>query len=197
MFKTIASFVARITARPASPRGRVIWLVIGTVLFLVVIPAVLLLFARSLTARFRAGRRDAVRLAAGIPAVALGLGTVAWSAATFWSRGEGTPAPPAAPRRLVTGGPFRYCRNPIQLGATLYYFGIGCLAESFGAGLVMLALTSVFGTAWHRLVEEKELRMRFGEEYETYRRNTPYIIPRFCAFHRLFSTTKMEQERKS
>lgn len=196
MFTTIASLVARITSRRASARWRSMQLIAGTVLFLVIVPAVLIPIVRKATARFRTGRRNSFRLAAGIPTAMTGLAVSAWSVAVFWTRGGGTPSPLAAPGRLVTGGPFRFCRNPILFGMSMYYFGIGCLAESLGAGLVMLTSTGLFGCFYHRFIEERELLMRFGGEYECYRRNTPYIIPRFCSVHSL-SSTGGEQERKS
>ena len=190
MFVTIANLVAHVTSRKTSPRLRLTFMIIGAVFFLVVVPTVLILAARYLTGRFQTGRRCIMRFVIGIPSALAGLAALAWSAATFWTRGEGTPAPLAAPQRLVTDGPYRWCRNPIQLGATLYFFGIGCIVESFGAGLIMLALVTLFGTAYHRLIEEKELRMRFGEEYEMYRKNTPYIFPCFRNIYHSFFTVK-------
>src|ERR1700741_4558110 len=40
-----------------------------------------------------------------------------WCVLTFATRGRGTPAPFDPPRVLVVGGPYRYVRNPMYLGA--------------------------------------------------------------------------------
>ncbi|MHB9028319.1 MAG: methyltransferase family protein [Candidatus Latescibacterota bacterium] len=179
MLEEIAHFITRYTSRRSSPRARVVWQIAGAILFLIIVPLVLLLIARFLTRRIRAGRNMAARMIAGIPAILLGPALMAWAMYTFLTRGEGTAVPFAAPQRLVTEGPYRFIRNPIQVGVTLFYFGIGCLAESIVAGLTILAIVAVPGIAYHTLIEEKELRMRFGRRYEAYRRRTPFIVPRF------------------
>ena len=33
------------------------------------------------------------------------------------------------------------------------------------------------GTSYHRSIEEKELALRFGKEYEEYRKRTSFFIP--------------------
>jgi protein-S-isoprenylcysteine O-methyltransferase Ste14 len=101
-----------------------------------------------------------------------------WATVTFWRAGGGTPAPVAAPQRLVVAGPFLYSRNPIMLGAVLYYLGAGSLWLSPTAGLLMALVALALGAAYHHFVEEKELRLRFGAAYDEYRRTTPFLIPR-------------------
>jgi len=36
----------------------------------------------------------------------------------------------------------------------------------------------LFSTTYIKLVEEKELEARFGEEYREYKRKTPFLIPK-------------------
>jgi protein-S-isoprenylcysteine O-methyltransferase Ste14 len=95
----------------------------------------------------------------------------------FYFVGKGTPVPFASPTKLVTSGPFRYTRNPIKLGAILFYFGVGCIYDSFVAGLAMLVTGAMLGTVYHKCVEQKELVIRFGDEYERYRKRTSFLIP--------------------
>jgi protein-S-isoprenylcysteine O-methyltransferase Ste14 len=178
MLEEIAHYITRYTSRKSSPCSRAAWQIAGVILFLIVVPLVLFYIARFLTRHIRAGRNMVARMVAGIPAILLGPALTAWAIYTFFTQGQGTAVPFAAPQRLVTDGPYQYIRNPIQFGITLFYFGVGCLAESIAAGLAMLALVTLPGIAYHNLIEEKELRLRFGRRYETYRRNTPFIIPR-------------------
>jgi protein-S-isoprenylcysteine O-methyltransferase Ste14 len=44
-------------------------------------------------------------------------------------------------------------------------------------GLVMLALGALLGTFYHKVIEEKELALRFGEECEEYRKRTSFLLP--------------------
>jgi protein-S-isoprenylcysteine O-methyltransferase Ste14 len=54
-----------------------------------------------------------------------GLYFLIWATITQWKNGSGTPAPNAPTQSLITAGPYKICRNPIQLGATLYYLSFG------------------------------------------------------------------------
>jgi protein-S-isoprenylcysteine O-methyltransferase Ste14 len=87
--------------------------------------------------------------------------------------------PAAPPRKLILRGPYGLSRNPIQLGAMFYYLGLGCLCSGIPAGLFAFGAALLFGSLYHKLVEEKELLARFGADYESYRRQTPFLVPRF------------------
>lgn len=115
----------------------------------------------------------------GTVIIALGLCIILWVILTMWFRAKGTPVPAAATEKLIVSGPFKYCRNPLQLGFILYLLGVGTALFSLATGIVALFLGFVVGYAYHRYVEEKELYVRFGSEYDEYRRSTPFIIPGF------------------
>ena len=176
----MARRVAGVTSRPRTAGFRVFALLAGAALFLVIVPVLLLWAGVSVTAAagWTAGTGRALRLAAGCGAAGAGLALLVWAMLAFWFRGFGTPAPFAAPQRLVTGGPFRHTRNPIMLGAVIYFFGVGSLAASLPAGAGMAGVALALGSLYHRFIEEKELRLRFGAEYEAYRRRTPFLLPR-------------------
>jgi len=105
---------------------------------------------------------------------------VPWLASSiYWQhrRGDGTPFPFVPTRRLLTDGPYRYCRNPMALGAIFWLAGWAFLANSPTA---MYGGVAVFAAAiftYHKLIEEKELEERFGEHYRNYRATTPFLIP--------------------
>jgi protein-S-isoprenylcysteine O-methyltransferase Ste14 len=77
----------------------------------------------------------------------------------------------------VTSGPFKYTRNPIKLGAILFYFGTGTVCDQLLTGLIMSAIGLLLGAIYHKSVEEKELAIRFGKDYEEYRKRTSFLIP--------------------
>jgi len=175
----IVRFVARHGSKPRSLVTRLWALLGGSALFLVVAPVLLILVARPLAGTIPLEVPRTVEVVVGSVAVLKGLAIMLWAVVTFWRVGKGTPVPVAAPQQLVVSGPFRYCRNPIKLGACTAYFGIGALAVSLTAGIAMFVFALALGTAYHKLIEEPELRLRFGEPYEEYRRTTPFIVPRF------------------
>jgi protein-S-isoprenylcysteine O-methyltransferase Ste14 len=126
----------------------------------------------------------------GVVVMVLGLILLLWTAIAQWVLGQGTPAPVAPTQRLVTGGPYRFCRNPIQLGAMIYYLGFGTYFISLTTGLLACLTAFILGSAYHLLIEEKELALRFGGEYREYKRKTPFLIPKLC----LLATSKSEQK---
>jgi len=150
----------------------------GAVVFLVLIPAGLCAAGRAVAPWIPWTLPPALQIGVGVPAALGGLGLALWSVVTFWRQGKGTPVPVAAPRRLVVTGPFRHCRNLMYLGAMMYYLGLASALGSLVFGLGVLALGLAVGALYARLVEEKELRIRFGEDYERYRQETPLFIPR-------------------
>ena len=93
--------------------------------------------------------------------------------------GRGTPAPIAPTQKLIVDGPYRKRRNPMLLGATIYCLGVGTILESITIGLIMSFLVLTLGTCYGKFIEEKELRIRFGQEYEEYKEKTPFLISKF------------------
>jgi protein-S-isoprenylcysteine O-methyltransferase Ste14 len=95
----------------------------------------------------------------------------------FVTEGRGTPAPVAPTERLVTGGVYRYVRNPMYLAVLAAILGQALL---FGEP-VLLAYAAVVGVAVISFVigyEEPTMRKRYGAEYEAYRRAVPGWLPR-------------------
>jgi protein-S-isoprenylcysteine O-methyltransferase Ste14 len=95
----------------------------------------------------------------------------------FVMEGLGTPAPIAAPERLVVGGVYRYVRNPMYVAVLAAIVGQGLLLGQLGL-LLYAAATWLVVAAFVRWYEEPTLTRRFGEDYETYRRAVPAWWPR-------------------
>ena len=117
-----------------------------------------------------------VRVLGGILLLA-GLIALVRAFVRFVVEGLGTPAPVAAPERLVVGGVYRYVRNPMY---------VAVLAAIVGQALLLgrLGLLLYAGAAWLtvavfvRWYEEPTLTRRFGADYEAYRRAVPAWWPR-------------------
>lgn len=99
--------------------------------------------------------------------LAAGLALSIWASATL-TRNRTTTLPHAAASHLVTGGPFRFTRNPVYLGQTLIIAGFGALQASpwyLAASVVYLMLITRFAI----VPEEAHLSLRFGEQWAAYR----------------------------
>ena len=114
---------------------------------------------------------------------ALGLFLALWTVWVQFRHARGTPVPIMATKKLLTDGPYSLCRNPMLLGTILYYAGVSAYLSSVVA-ILGTVLFSVSMFVFVKLVEEREMSLRFGEEYTSYVQQTPFIIPR------LFSSRK-------
>lgn len=118
----------------------------------------------------------ALRAAGGV-LIAVGAGLVIETTARFALQGRGTPAPFAAPERFVARGSYRVVRNPMYVGVLALIVGQALL---LGREL-LLAWAAVAALLFHLFVvfhEEPELRRRFGEEYEAYKRRVGRWLPK-------------------
>lgn len=113
----------------------------------------------------------------GIALFAVGAALHLWCVREFYLRGKGTLAPWAPPAHLVTGGLYRYSRNPMYVAVLLVLAG-WALAYSSRA---LAVYAGVVGIAFHVrvvLAEEPTLQRTFGEEWRTYRRAVPrWLLP--------------------
>src|ERR687894_2866507 len=94
----------------------------------------------------------------------------------FVVEGLGTPAPIAAPQRLVVGGLYHYVRNPMYVAILAAIVGQALLLGQLGLLLYAAALWLITA-AFVRWYEEPTLTRRFGVDYEAYRRAVPAWWP--------------------
>lgn len=113
----------------------------------------------------------------GFLAIILGASMVVWSVSIQYTVGKGTPYPKVATQKLITTGPYALTRNPMTLGAFLFYLGFGFWFGSVAViGIVLLIFAGLLRYIY--VHETQELTQRFGEEYLEYRRKTPFLLPR-------------------
>jgi protein-S-isoprenylcysteine O-methyltransferase Ste14 len=180
--KPLADFLVRLSKRKHTTGYKLLSLLGGVVFFLAVLPAIFIGIGLVIEPLVPVRWNQAVCLTVSVITIPIGLMVLAWTAVTQWTMGMGTPAPNAPTQKLVVVGPYRYCRNPIELGAILYYLGIGTSFVSLTTGIVCCLLGFMVGSLYHKLVEEKELELRFGEAYLAYKKRTPFLIPRIRLF---------------
>jgi protein-S-isoprenylcysteine O-methyltransferase Ste14 len=118
-----------------------------------------------------------VNLVLGICCIAIGGFYAFWSVASQFIYADGTPLPMMPTQKLLVMGPFRQCRNPMTFGTVLVYLGIGIIVGSPSSIFIALMFGGLL-LAYIKLIEEKELAERFGQEYLEYKAVTPLLIPR-------------------
>jgi protein-S-isoprenylcysteine O-methyltransferase Ste14 len=70
---------------------------------------------------------------------------------------------------LITGGPYRFSRNPLYLGGNGLIFGGAALLAGSPSGLVLTALNLVLVDRIMIRREERQLANEFGAEWTQYR----------------------------
>lgn len=95
-----------------------------------------------------------------------------------WRTLAGLPeiAPGTYPQLLVTSGPYARVRHPRYLQVLLALAGWSLIANHPASYLACLLW--IPGMWLVAVIEEKELRERFGADFEDYRRRVPRFIPR-------------------
>ncbi len=101
----------------------------------------------------------------------LGLFLAGWSHRTMVR--AGTNVPPNKPTlAIVTNGPFRFTRNPLYLGGTVAYIGLGLGLNLAWAPILLVPM--LFLLNWGIISrEERYLEKKFGETYRVYKARVP------------------------
>lgn len=84
--------------------------------------------------------------------------------------------------RLIIDGPYSVTRNPLYFFSILGAMGV---TAQFGSVVITLAggLCAWAVFLWTVIREEATLRMRFGDEYETYLKRVPRFSPKFSLWY--------------
>ena len=151
---------------------------LSTIFIFVFIPALPLLFFENIgnTLNLPEILISPLNIYLGLPIATTGLALFFWTVTLFLKIGQGTQMPFIPTQKLVTTGPFAYCRNPMYLGVILWVTGLGIILNSPSfilSGLIVPFLYLIYMKA----VEEKELEARFGREYLEYKKKVPFLIP--------------------
>lgn len=107
-----------------------------------------------------------------------GAGLQFWCIVLFHRVGRGTPSPARPPEILVTHGPYRFVRNPINIGELLVFLG---LAGWFGS-VALVGYTLFAWLSFHAFIvlwEEPCLERAFGVEFVPYKALVTRWMPRW------------------
>jgi protein-S-isoprenylcysteine O-methyltransferase Ste14 len=101
---------------------------------------------------------------------------VIWAGLTLAIKGDGTPLPFDAPRRLVISGPYAWLRTPMVTGTLVQIIGVGMMTGSVLIVVLFPAVALVWNT-FVRPAEEDVLQHLFGRNFELYRRSVRCWLP--------------------
>lgn len=81
---------------------------------------------------------------------------------------------------VIIAGPFAHVRNPLYIGNSITYIGVGIMANALVPWLVLVAtLWFLFQYYQIVLLEEEFLEKEFGAEYLEFKNNVPRFLPRW------------------
>jgi protein-S-isoprenylcysteine O-methyltransferase Ste14 len=103
---------------------------------------------------------------AGFVFVGVGI-AIAFSAMGIFRKTKTTTVPHETPSTLVVSGPYRFTRNPMYVGLTLIYLGVAGTRNEIWP-VIVLPLLLAYINFLVIPVEEKNLRVVFGAEYQKY-----------------------------
>jgi len=176
--KLVDKLVA-VSKDPLSPRSRFVARVLPVFVFFFFIPMLFFIipsFVLDPWLQLPTFLTQATRAILGGVLIALGVYFLVSSTKAQREIGKGTPMPLKATQKLVVDKSYSYCRNPLYFGLITFFFGISIMIGSISS-LVMVLIFSVIILSYIKLIEEKELEIRYGIDYLEYKKSTPLLIP--------------------
>lgn len=93
--------------------------------------------------------------------------------------GDGSPATHlGGTKKLVTTGPFAYCRHPSIIGKFTGVVALGFLVGSPTFFFIIIPLLTAYSLLSARYLQERLCVELWKEDYLEYRRTTPSVVPR-------------------
>jgi len=140
---------------------------------LLLVPAVLL----SIETHFLVRRPSVVLRVISLLLGGAGIVIQSWAIDFLERFGKGTPSPAVPTQQLVTVGPYRYVRNPLNTGEVMLLLALA----GWFASPAVFAYSLLAWLAFHLFIirwEEPRLEERFGDRYSTYRATVGRWIPK-------------------
>ena len=149
-------------------------IIMNIVMYWLVFPALLLY----LTSVIFSGTPNYWLLIPGTASIVLGLLFSFWATGDLFFGGYGLPLKYKPTKRLVKDGMYSVCRHPLYLGFSLYFLGLFLLNVSSMGLVIYLIYLGVL--ALIVIKEERELRNRFGKDYDKYIKKNTSLFTLWC-----------------
>jgi len=113
-------------------------------------------------------------MTAGLAVVAMGLFLTIWARRCLGRNWSGEISI-KVDHQLIRSGPYKLLRHPIYTGLLTMYVGTAIVT---GERLAMIGLAMAFFAYWRKIrLEEANLNVAFGSDYDAYRRETWALVP--------------------
>ncbi len=148
----------------------------GGSIFFIAIPAIILYMASISSYTFMPEGKVAVIF--GSVSSAVGLLFIIWSNKELIEKGHGGAVVVGPIKlsketiKLVTTGPYSMCRNPMHMGAFLFYLGLCCAVNSLLSLVVPFGFL-LFAYCFTVFLDEPRLKRDFPEDYEKWIQDVP------------------------
>lgn len=172
----LIEFLVRRSAKKHSVAARTIATLLGAIASIAGLPA-LVFFGGKLLDK-SPFLHQKVSLTVSIICFIIGLPWMLSAISLQLFRGKGTPVPVVPTKQFLQNGPYRYVRNPMILGFFLYLAGWTFLFNKIGDFLTAAIIIALL-LAEIKFIEEVELEKRFGKAYNEYKKQTPFLLPRW------------------
>ncbi len=162
----IADKLAEASKQPLTPRRRFLAKALPVFVYSVFFPVLLFIFPKIFLDRWLelpTFLNPIARAVSGGFLIIPGLLFLFTSIRSQRKIGLGTPMPLMATQKLVVQKPYSYCRNPLFFGLITLFMGISILINSISS-IVMVLIFTLIILLYVKLIEEKELEKRFGDE---------------------------------
>ncbi len=157
---------------------------LGRPLILIILIPLVLILGIINTITFPLYNPYIVEISIGI--LLMGLGTILFSYCVhlFYKIGKGTLSSQSNlhTQHLVIVGPYKYVRNPMDLGLMVILFGESLFLRSFIL-LIYSIICLIISIVYVYLSEEKDLKARFGQEFLDYKKSVRAWIPRLKPYN--------------
>ena len=173
---SVITFYLQFTGKDFSTWYKVMSMVPGFIIFLILSPFVIFKIAASLSNYIPLAFPRTFELIIMAGSFFIAMFFMSWALFELWTKGKGTPAPISPTKRLVTTGPYKWCRNPIELGTNIYFLALGVLFDSLVTGIFCMFFGLALGIAYIKLIEEKEMLVRFGNPYDEYLHSVSFML---------------------
>ncbi len=173
--KSVITLYLRFTGREYSPLQKILSMVPGFIIFLVISPFLIFQLSLYISGFIPVVFPRGIELGIMVVSFLIAIALMTWALLELWFKGNGTPAPITPTHRLVTTGPYKWSRNPIELGTNIYFLSLGIFFDALITGFFCMFFGLVLGTAYIKLIEEKEMVVRFGEAYKKYLQSVPFM----------------------
>jgi protein-S-isoprenylcysteine O-methyltransferase Ste14 len=117
---------------------------------------------------------SALTMAVGLAVEAMGLFLTIWARRALGRNWSGEISIKVE-HQLIRSGPYRLLRHPIYTGLLAMYVGTAIVS---GEWLAVVGLAMAGFAYWRKIrLEEANLNLAFGDEYDAYRRETWALVP--------------------